>query len=170
MEVWEAIQMKGAIRLFKPDPNPDEAVNRILNAGRKSQSSKYAQPWHIIAIQNKSTLNALSELGDYADHLACTALGIAIVTPSPEQRLSIIFDAGQAAAYMQLAAWDLGIASCLATIYKFDKARELLRFPEDFHIRIAISFGYPQDDEELTRSPQKAGRRFFTEVVHTDKW
>ena len=170
MEVWEAIQTKRAIRHFKPDPIPNEAIKKILNAGRRAQSSKNTQPWHFIAIQSKSTLTALSELGDYAFHLANAALGIAIITSSPDQRFSIMFDAGQSAAYMQLAAWESGIASCLASIYKYDDARDLLGFPDDLHIRIAISFGYPQDDDELSRLPQKAGRRFLSEVVHYDKW
>ena len=170
MEVWKAIQTKRAVRQFKADPIPDEVVERILNAGRRAQSSKNTQPWHFIAIQDKSTLKALSELGDYASHLAGAALGIAIITPPPEQRFSIMFDTGQAAAYMQLAAWESGIVSCLATIYQYDKARELLGFPDDLHIRIAISFGYPQNKDDLSRSPQKAGRRIFSEVVHYDKW
>jgi len=170
MEVWEAIQMKRAVRQFKPDPLSIRAVNRILNAGRRAQSSKNTQPWYFIAIQDKSTLKALSELGDYAGHLAGAALGIAIVTPPPEQRFSIMFDAGQAAANMQLAAWEIGIASCLATIYKYIEARKLLGFPDDLQLRIAISLGYPQVEEELTRSPVKEGRRIFSEVVHYDTW
>jgi nitroreductase len=170
MEVWKAIRMKRAVRQFKPHSIPHEAVHRILNAGRRAQSSKNTQPWHFVAIQDKSTLKALSELGDYAGHLAGAALGIAIVTPPPEQRFSIMFDAGQAAAYMQLTAWELGIASCLATIYEYDKARDLLGFPDDLQTRIAISFGYPQAEEELTRSPGKAGRRILSEVVHYDTW
>ncbi|MGD8458112.1 MAG: nitroreductase family protein [Anaerolineales bacterium] len=170
MEVWEAIQTKRAVRDFKPDPIPDEAVNRILNAGRRAQSSKNTQPWHFIAIQDRSTLKSLSELGDYSFHLANAGLGIAIITPSPEQRFSIMFDAGQAASYMQLAAWEMGIASCLASIYKYDEARDLLGFPDELHLRICISFGYPENRAELSRSLKKAGRRTLSEVVHYDKW
>ena len=38
--------------------------------------------------------------------LAGAALGVAIITPDPEERFSLMFDAGQAVAYMQLAAWE----------------------------------------------------------------
>ena len=44
---------------------------------------------------------------------------------------------------MQLAAWSLGIGSCLATIYETEKARQLLGFPLNVHLHVAISFGYP---------------------------
>ena len=133
-------------------------------------SAKNTQPWRFIAIQNRDTLKALSELGTYAGHLAGAALGVVILTPPPEQRFSVMLDAGQAAAYMQLAAWELGIGSCLATIYEPEKARQLLGFPDDSHVRIALSFGYPQDKEMLTRSPQKGGRNDLSEVVHWERW
>jgi nitroreductase len=81
-----------------------------------------------------------------------------------------MFDSGQSAAYMQLAAWELGVGSCLATIYEHDRARQLLGFPEDMHIRIAISFGYPEEAEALIRPPQKGGRRPVDETIHFNRW
>ena len=81
-----------------------------------------------------------------------------------------MFDIGQTAAYMQLEAWELGIGSCIASIYEPDKARNLLGFPENMYLRIALSFGYPQDVDLLTRPPQKGGRRPLPEIVHWNKW
>lgn len=81
-----------------------------------------------------------------------------------------MFDIGQAAAYMQLAAWELGIGSCIASIYEPDKARNLLGFPLDLNLRIAVSFGYPQDTDLLTNPPKKGGRRPLNEIVHWEKW
>src|SRR3989304_758093 len=100
MEVVEAIRLKRAVREFDPRPLPDEVLQRILWAGGRAQSSKNTQPWHFIAIRDRSTLEALSRLGTYAGHLAGAALGVAIVTPDPASRFSILFDAGPAAAYM----------------------------------------------------------------------
>jgi nitroreductase len=170
MNVSDAIKYKRAVRQFQDKPLPQDVILAILSAGRRAQSSKNTQPWHFIAIQDKGTLKALSELGTYAGHLAGADLGVAVITTSPEQRFSIMFDAGQAAAYMQLAAWELGIGSCLATIYEPEKARQLLGFPEDLFIRIAISFGYPLQDDQLDSPPIEGGRRSFDEVVHWERW
>ncbi|MBI3162832.1 MAG: nitroreductase family protein, partial [Chloroflexi bacterium] len=79
-------------------------------------------------------------------------------------------DAGQAAAFMQLAAWELGIGSCPASIYDFERARQILKFPPEWHLRIALSFGYPEDDARLTSAPKKGGRISFDELVHWDGW
>ena len=170
LSVSEAIRLKRAVRKFTADPLPEETILRILDAGRRSQSSKNTQPWHFIAITEKTALKSLAETGDWAGHLAGAALGVAILTPDPAQRFSIMFDAGQAAAYMQLAAWELGVGSCLASIYKPEKARQALGFPGEWHLRIALSFGYPLEPETLSRPPQKGGRRPFPEVVHWQHW
>jgi nitroreductase len=170
MNVSEAIRLKRAVRKFQAEPLPDEVIRAILNAGRRSQSSKNEQGWQFIAIRDKAILKALSETGTYAGHLAGAALGVAILSPSPEGKFQDLFDVGQAAAYMQLAAWDLGVGSCLASIYEPEKARQILGFPSEWHLRIALSFGYPLEEEKLTAAPKKGGRRLLEELVHWDRW
>lgn len=170
MQVLEAIRMKRAVREFTDAGLPEDVVRDILNAGRRAQSAKNSQPWYFLAIQNRQKLQALSELGTFAGHLAGAALGVAILTPDPEQRWSIMFDAGQAAAYMQLAGWSHGVGSCPATIYEPEMARQLLGFPEELHVRAALSFGYPADPDELTAPPHPGGRKDFDEVIHFENW
>ena len=170
MNVSDAIRLKRAVRKFQNKPVPDEVIQAILNAGRRSQSSKNEQTWQFIAIRDTSILKALSECGTYAGHLAGAALAVAILTPDPEGKFQIMFDAGQAAAFMQLAAWELGVGSVPASIYEHEKAREILGFPLEWHLRIALSFGYPAEEEKLSAEPKKGGRRSLEEVVHWDSW
>lgn len=170
MNVSDAIRLKRAVRQFRPDPLPDDVIRTILNAGRRSQSSKNTQPWQFIAITDKAVLKALSECGEWAGHLAGAALGVALIHPDPTQKFQIMFDVGQSAAYMQLAAWELGVGSCLASIYDPDKARQILGFPADLTLRIALSFGYPLDEEKLSAPPRPGGRRSLDEIIHWDRW
>jgi nitroreductase len=170
MNVSEAIQTKRAVRKFQHKPLTEEDIRFILNAGRRSQSSKNTQPWQFIAITDKEILRQLSETGTYAGHLAGAALGVAIVHPDPAERFQVLFDIGQTAAYMQLAAWERGIGSCIASIYEPEKARQILDFPEALTIRFALSFGYPEEAEVITRPPKKGGRRPLEEIVHLNRW
>ena len=96
MNVSDAIRTKRAIRKFKEEALPEDVVKAILNAGRRSQSSKNQQGWQFIAIQDKSILKSLSECGQWATHLAGAALGVAILTPEPTVKFQTMFDAGQA--------------------------------------------------------------------------
>lgn len=170
MNVYEAIRYKRAVRKFTDQPLSEETILAILKAGRRAQSSKNTQPWHFIAITDKTILKQLSECGEWAGHLAGAALGVAIVHPDPAERFQILFDIGQAAAYMQLSAWEFGVGSCLATIYDVAKARQTLGFPDELQLRFAISFGYPADQELISASPKKGGRRPLDEMVHWNRW
>lgn len=170
MNVLEAISHKRAIRQFKDEPLPQEVILAILNAGRRAQSSKNSQPWQFIAIQDKRILQEISGFGPFAGHLAGAALGVAILTPDPAQKASIMFDAGQAAGYMQLAAWELGVGSCPATIYEPEKARAVLGFPPELHLRMMLSFGYPLDPALLSAPPRKGGREPLTQFIHWDRY
>ena len=170
MNVSDAIRMKRAVRKFEDKPLPDEVVRAILDAGRRSQSSKNEQVWQFIAIRDKEILKALSECGTYAGHLAGAALGVAIVMPDPMAKFQTLFDSGQAAAYMQLAAWELGVGSCIASIYEMEKARTILGFPTDRYLDVAVSFGYPADEAKLSAPPKKGGRKPLEEMVHWEKW
>jgi nitroreductase len=170
MNVYDTIKAKRAIRQFQDKPLPDEAVRTILNAGRLAQSSKNTQTWQFIAMQERAVLEALSKCGTWAGHLAGAALGVAILTPDPTGQFQIMFDAGQAAAYMQLAAWELGIGSCLASIYQGEQARDVLGFPAEWQLRIAISFGYPTAEAIAPRPPRPEGRKPFDAVAHWERW
>jgi nitroreductase len=153
-----------AVRHFTDQPVSDEAVRAILNAGRRAQSSKNTQPWSFVAIRDKETLKQLSECGTYAGHLAGAAFAVALISANPTG-----FDLGQATASMQLAAWELGIGSCIASIYEPERAKAILGVPDDQHFNIALSFGYP-DPEYQPATPRPGGRKPLDEVVHWEKW
>ena len=170
MNVSDAIRTKRAIRKFQDKPLSEEIVRTILNAGRRSQSSKNTQAWQFIAVTDKKILKELSQCGEWAGHIAGAALCVAILTPDPEGKFQIMFDAGQAAAFMQLAAWELGVGSVPASLYEFEKTRSILKFPAEWHLRIALSFGYPLEEEKLSAPPKKGGRVPLEEVVHWEKW
>lgn len=174
--VEDAIRTKRAVRRFTDQPLPDEVIRAILNAGRRAQSSKNTQPWSFVAVRDRETLKKLSECGTYAGHLAGAALGVVLVArqepadPDTAERQGwIMFDLGQAAAYMQLAAWELGVGSCIATIYEPEKAKAILGAPAEMRCDVALSFGYPAPSEQRA-TPRSAGRVPYDDVVHNDRW
>ncbi|MCW5873645.1 MAG: nitroreductase family protein [Anaerolineales bacterium] len=170
MKVSEAIRNKRAIRDFTDEPLPDEVATAILRAGRRAQSSKNRQAWRFLAIRQRETLRQLSKLGQFAGHLAGAAMGVLILTPPPDKFYGALFDAGQAAAYMQLAATELGVGSCLATIYEGEQAAVLLGIPDDWQVLMAISFGYPAEKEKLRLAKLLKGRKHFDDVVKWERW
>ena len=168
MNVAEAIRTKRATREFSNRSVPAEVITSIVDAGRRAQSSKNTQPWHFVVVRKRETLRELAAVGPFAGHLAGAAFGVALVSPDQAARWSIPFDLGKAAAYMQLAAWEHGVGSCIGSIYEPEKARSILGVPADLNIQVALSFGYPA--ETAPRPPRPGGRRSLGEVAHWDKW
>ena len=57
---------------------------------------------------------------------------------------------------MQLAAWELGVGSCIASMWEPDKAKAILGVPADHTFTNALSFGYPATP--AAAPPRKGGR------------
>jgi nitroreductase len=162
MDVRDAIQGLRSVRQFADRPLEEATLRAILDAGRRAQSSKNTQPWQFVVVRERATLVALSQCGDYAGHLAGAAAGVALIATVKDG-----YDLGQATACMMLAAWELGVGSCIASIYDADKARALLGVPADRHFEVALSFGYPAADWQPTKM---GGRRPLEDVVRWERW
>ena len=175
MDAYKTIISLRAVRQFQDRPIPDDALQRILQAGRMSGSSKNTQPWWFIVIREAATRQALSKCGDFASHLVGAPLAIAIVFDPQYYRGE--FDSGRAAQNMMLAAWADGIGSCIASMHREDEARAVLGVPREYRLEHVLSFGYPapQPDQAIEGKPRervlkRIGRRPMTDIVRHEKW
>lgn len=162
-----------AVRRFADRPLEPAHLERILNAGRRANSSKNQQRWDFVVCRDRAHLRGLAAVGPWARHIGGAAVAVALVTPDPardDAPLSVMFDIGMAAESMMLVAWELGIGSVPATVYRHDLARELLGYPESHHCEFLISFGYPADQSDLTRPLKAGGRRDLADVIHEERW
>lgn len=173
MQVFDAIKSNRSVREFTDQPVRREDIIQIVNAARLSGSAKNRQPWQFVVVTERATLQALSQCGPWCKHLAGAAFGVVLTVEdlhTPET-LTTPFDLGRASQNMILAAWELGIVSCMATIYEPDQARAALGIPETIDVPWAISFGYPQPEADpRNRLPRAEGRHSLDEVVRWEKW
>ena len=65
-DFFNVVHKRRCIRKFKPDPVPDEYIDRIIEAGRWAQSGANAQPWEFIVVKNKETKAKIVEF--YLEH------------------------------------------------------------------------------------------------------
>jgi nitroreductase len=61
-EFLELAKKRRTIRRFKPDPIPDDCIEKILEAARWAQSGGNGQPWEFIVVKDKDTKDKISEL------------------------------------------------------------------------------------------------------------
>ena len=173
METWTAINTIRVVREFTDRAVEPAHLQRILDAGRRTASSKNQQDWTFIVVRDRARLRELAEVGRYASHLAGAAVAIALVRPAAKnehQLATFLWDLGRAAQNMVLAAWELGVGSVPATVYDLDLAARLLGLPDDRRCDFLLSFGYPADPARLSAPNRAGGRVTLEEIVREERW
>lgn len=59
-EFIELVRKRRSVRHVKPDPVPDELVEKILEAGRWAMSGGNGQPWEFIVVKNQKTKDEMA--------------------------------------------------------------------------------------------------------------
>jgi len=80
----------------------------------------------------------------------------------------VLYDFGQATAFMMLAAADRGIGSGHSSVAGQQQAQRVLGFPDGYLAVYLIGLGYPAD--RPLRPISRPSRRPFDEVVHWNHW
>jgi len=62
----ELVRNRRSIHWFKPDPVPDDCVEKILEATRWAMSGPNGQPWEFIVVRDQDTKKKIGEI--YLDH------------------------------------------------------------------------------------------------------
>lgn len=130
---------KREVRDYAGRPLESTHLDRVLQAGRATGSSRNRQMWRFVAVTDAGVLKQLSELVAAPHNVATCAAAIAISMPSS----AMGFDAGRVAQNMMVAAWNEGVGSCPNTVVDQLSALRLLGLPEDRHIATILSLGYP---------------------------
>jgi nitroreductase len=171
VETWDAIRARRNVRAYADRPIADADLDRILEAGRRTPSSRNRQRWDMVVVTGRERLLALSEVWRGARHVAGSAATVALVAPASDDahtRESINYDLGQLTMSLMIAAADLGIASGHSAVGDKALAGELLGLPEDRECMWLITLGHPADRPLVPL--RRPDRRPFEDVVHRDRW
>jgi nitroreductase len=142
--VTRLLRRMRAVRRFSEQSIPPEVLADILNVGRWTGSSKNTQPWEVVVVQDRQTLQQLATLGQFAGHLAGAQAAVVLVMDGPNNA----FDCGRLAERIMLGAWAYGVGSCIGSIFPAEneeRAKALLGIPAEKWVRQTVSLGYPAD-------------------------
>ena len=163
MSVSECVRGRIETREFKPEPVPEAALQKILEAGRWSPSQRNRQPWHFIVVQERETLKQLSAMAPSGPYLAEAPLAIVVVTEGARMPL---VDGTRAVSSMQLVAWEEGIGSCWVGGVDRDGVKHLLDIPEAYELITVLPFGYPTDAAKRLRKRRKP----LQQIAHRERF
>ncbi len=161
-----------ATRRFAPDPVPEEALADILDVARWTGSSMNRQPWHVVVVRDRATLDELAAVGTYTRHLAGAPLGLFLVMDGDDP-IDEAYDDGRLGERIMLAARAHGLGSCIG--WYWDEGHEpaakaALGVPPERTLRTAISIGYPPREDEAERAASSAARKPLADIVSFERF
>ncbi len=157
MDTFLAIASRRETRDYAETPIPEDVVQRILDAGRLSGSSRNTQKWEFVVVSDHE---AMAQCVYAPGNVLDAALVVAIAGAAGG------FDIGRAAQNMLLAAWNDGVGSCPNGISDAEGAERIVGAP----VSIVLTFGYPAKPRDPTAHTAeewsaRAKRKPFDEVV-----
>jgi|YelNatPaOPRAMG01_1025707.scaffolds.fasta_scaffold37553_3 nitroreductase len=186
---YEVVAKRRSVRKFRIEPVPEEALNRVLEAGRLAPSAGNTQPWHFIVITDASVkvkiANVCTEFSrkawanfspETAGYLAARGgswdksgmakvpvlIAVCFRVPQGIREELALGSAWATIENMLLAATAEGLGSCIYTFYGLEeenRTKEILGVPENYRIAAIIQLGYSAAE------PQKPSRKELKEIV-----
>ncbi len=72
-DILDVISGRKSIRRYKPDPVPDEMIDRILESARWAPTGENYQPWRFIVVRDQETRNRIGDLAKVGSGSRMTA-------------------------------------------------------------------------------------------------
>jgi len=169
MDVHEAIKTRRSVRSYKPDPVPEESLERILEAARLAPSGHNAQEWKFIVVRDDEKRKQLAEDASGQDFISEAPVIIVAVALDPEDVMSsgvpaYAVDLAIAVDYMTLAAVEEGLSTCWIGAFSQSKVKEILDVPRDCKVVVLLPLGFAKDE------PGPKIRKSIEEIVCYDSF
>lgn len=157
-------------RTFTDEPIADDVLQDILDVARWTGSAKNSQPWHLVVVRDKATLDQLSTSGQFAGFLKGVDVAIVIALHG-YARLAEVYDEGRLSERIMLMADVYGLGS--GTGWFGDETgqaqvKTLLNIPEDWFVHSAVGLGHVPEGH-VERPSVALGRNPLSEIVSVER-
>jgi FMN reductase [NAD(P)H] len=190
MDFTRTVLTRRMIRAFKPDPVPNDMIERILSIAQHYPSAGYSQEVAFMVVTDKERRRKVRELRDLrndAPVLLIPCVSEKIVHDRYREPDKIrsggkeidwpipfwYFDVGCSCMLVFLAAVNEGLVAAFAGsvgIFKPGVLRKELGIPEHYEPVGVLSLGYPDYDSDVPSPSLRRGRRPLKDFAHYEKW
>ena len=167
MDVFKAIRNRRSIRKFADKPIEKEQLAKILDAARWAPTAGNQLRWRFIVV----TSPALKEMvRKVSPGIFSRPAAFVVICSLREGKVSrwdeslLLADCAIAAQNMLLAAYALGLGSCIALSFSKIALKEILDIPENVEPEFVITLGYA--DEQ----PQPPPRLPLEEIAFAERY
>ena len=165
---YQTTRSRLTVREFKPDPVPDDVIQKLLRAGQWAPSSRNLQPWHFIVMTDPDTLRAIAGVASSGRFIADAPMAIAIAMDNADRP---DLDTGRALQQMELVGWEEGLGTCFVGLRIAEQNRrvkELLGIPDRMELVTVLPFGYRLDDARGGMGLKN--RKPLSEIAHSERF
>ncbi len=151
MNVIEAIERRRAYRSLEAVRITDELIEDLAGSAQLAPSCFNYQPWKFVFVYDEEMLvkmrEALSKGNEwvYAASLIIAVFGKREDDCNTQGREYYLFDIGQASAFLQLRATELGLVAHPIAGFSESKVKEILEIPDEFKVITLINVGKKSD-------------------------
>ncbi|MEO0085026.1 MAG: nitroreductase family protein [candidate division WOR-3 bacterium] len=171
MELYEAIRRRVSVRAYRPDPVPEDALNRILEAGRLAPSAKNLQPWKFIVVKDPAVKAALVPACRNQTFIAQAPVVICGCAIESEVWKGMggywsaeAVDLAIALEHMILAAAAEELGTCWIGAFVEEEVRKVLEIPVGVKPIALTPLGYP------AKEPSPRPRKPLGEIICYDRY
>ncbi len=171
MDVFEAIKGRRSVRRYRSEPIPNELVEKMLDAARWAPSGGNIQPWKFIVVNDKNLLEITRKVSP--GYLGDAPLAI-LVCSDKEKEYRVggalgrdylsVSDCSMAVENILLAAYALGLGTCVVKSFSRIAVKELLEIPEGIEPELLVIMGYPE------HVPTPPPRSPLQEIAYLNKY
>ena len=162
------------IRQLKPEPLPQATLDDILEVARWTGSARNIQPWDLVLIQDRATLQRLGTIeGGRGPHLVSAGAGIALVMSGDLEHPDFdTYDEGRLSERIMLAADAHGLGSAIGWFKDAasDEAKRILGVPPERLLRTIVSIGLVDDQGYKARQRPAQPRKSLEQILHREHW
>lgn len=172
MDFFSLIKSRRSIRIYEPWPVEHEKLQQILEAINAAPSAGNLQAYEVVIVRNEERKRALATAAWDQTFIAQAPLVLVFCTNpgrSAERykqrgaELYCVQDAAIAAAYAQLAATALDLASVWVGSFDEQAVRMVISTTSDERPVTMMPIGYPAE------SPPPSSRRTLVDFVHDER-
>ena len=159
MDFLEVIEKRHSVRKYSDKPVDKEILDAIIRVAQTAPSSRNSKSSAFMIVEDKDTLNALSQMRDYGSGLLAGAQA-AIVVMGDETKTDLWVDnCAISATFIQLAVTAMDLVSCWVHCNGRpckrnepdgakapDYVRELLGLKDGMNPYCVIAIGYPEEN------------------------
>ena len=155
MDVLSAIEKRREITRFKPDPVPQEVMDKLMRSLYLAPSGNNLPSREFILVTEKETLRALTPTTPFMKWLE-QAAGAVVIIANPQVSKYWLQDASIAGGYLWLTAVSLGLGAAWGAVYHSEDeaesrrreefVRNMLGIPDSYRVVAILGLGYPALD------------------------